>query len=153
MPSTFSIKRAIVIAAPAERIYGLIDDFHQWARWSPWETLDPGMAKTFTGPTRGLGAQYAWHSTKKAGVGSMEIVEATPYSLVGVALTFTKPFAARNHVDFVLTPVPEGIDVAWIMTGPQPLVGKIFSLLFNMDKMLGKDFEKGLAALKTAAEA
>jgi uncharacterized protein YndB with AHSA1/START domain len=152
MPDTFTIQRSRVIDAPAERLYALIEDFHAWASWSPWEKLDPQMKKTFSGPDKGVGAGYAWEGNKKAGLGSMRIVEAQPPARLGVDLHFIKPFPAKNRIDFVLTPVAGGVEVTWTMTGESTLMLKVMGLFMSMDKMVGKDFEEGLANLQRVAE-
>lgn len=148
----FTITRSTRINAPAERIDGLINDFHHWQQWSPWEGLDANLKRTYTGPDAGVGTRYAWSGNKEAGEGSMEITRSTPEA-VDVDLRFTKPWKAHNQVTLALTPAGDATDVTWTMHGENKGVAAVFAKLFNMDKMLGKDFDKGLAQLKTAAEA
>ncbi|MGA3121221.1 MAG: SRPBCC family protein [Polyangiaceae bacterium] len=150
--NTFRIERSTTISAPAEKIFPLLDDFHAWSRWSPYEKLDPAMQRTYSGEPRGVGAAYAW-TGKKAGAGAMEITQASAPSRVAIALTFTKPMRAQNTAEFLLEPSSGGTRVTWSMTGQVTLMTTIFGLFVNMDKMIGKDFEAGLAAMKAIAEA
>lgn len=151
-PDSFTVKRSIVIKAPADRIFPLLDDFHRWAVWSPWEKKDPAMKRTFGGAEAGKGATYGWAGDKNVGQGSMEIVEATPPGKLVIKLDFLKPFEARNMAEFTLTPAADGTTVLWSMYGPNPLITKVMGLFIDMDKMIGRDFEAGLAAMKVAAE-
>lgn len=151
-PNAFRIERSALIAAPSTKIVPLIDDFHAWGQWSPWEKIDPTMNRTFEGPERGVGAVYGWSGNGKAGSGRMEILESGPSKVV-IKLDFLKPFEAHNTAIFVLEPQGDATRVVWSMEGPQPFVAKLMSLVFNMEKMVGPDFEKGLADLKRAAEA
>lgn len=151
-PNTFHIARTIVIKAPPEKIYALIEDFHQWRAWSPYEALDPGMTRTYDGPARGQGAGYGWSGKGKAGAGRMEITKAVAPSRLDIALSFTKPFEAHHQAIFTLEPEGDATRVTWAMEGASPLMFKVMSLIFNMDKMIGTDFEVGLAKLKAVAE-
>lgn len=151
-PATFRIERSVLIAAPADRIYPLVSDFHQWAAWSPFEKLDPNMKKTFSGAESGLGAVYAWSGEGHAGEGRMAITEATAPSKVRLKLDFTKPFEANNMTEFTLAPEGGQTRVTWAMSGPNTFLGKVMSVFVSMDAMLGKDFEAGLAAMKAIAE-
>jgi hypothetical protein len=151
-PNAFRLERSALIAAPPAKIVPLIDDFHAWGQWSPWEKIDPSMTRTFEGPERGVGAVYGWSGNGKAGSGRMEILESGPSKVV-IKLDFLKPFEAHNTAIFVLEPQGDATRVVWSMEGPQPFVAKLMSLVFNMEKMVGPDFEKGLADLKRAAEA
>ena len=151
-PNTFHVARSTLIKAPPERIYALIDDFHAWGAWSPYEKLDPAMTRTYGGPGRGLGATYAWVGNGKAGAGRMEIVRAAAPSQLEVRLDFTKPFKARNMAIFTLEPEGDATRVTWAMEGPSPFMFKVMDAVFGMDKMLGKDFDAGLASLKAQAE-
>ncbi len=149
--SSFSITRQTHIDAPAERVHQLIDDFRNWQQWSPWEGLDPDLQRTYSGPETGTGAQYAWSGNRKAGAGSMLITGSTP-GQVDIALRFTKPFKAENSVTIALRPDDTGTAVSWTMTGERNALMRVAAKAMNLDTMLGKDFEKGLAQLKTAAE-
>ncbi|HET7799303.1 MAG TPA: SRPBCC family protein [Humibacillus xanthopallidus] len=151
---SFHLSRETTIAAPAERIHTLINDFHEWRAWSPWEGLDPAMERAYDGAASGVGAVYAWRGNSKAGEGRMEIVESHPRS-VGVDLLFAAPMKAHNRVDFTLTPVGDdggSTHVEWAMTGPQNFVMRVMSKVWSMEKLVGPDLEKGLAKLKQVAE-
>jgi uncharacterized protein YndB with AHSA1/START domain len=151
-PDRFRIERAATIKAPPEKIFGLIEDFRNWRAWSPWEEMDPNLKRTYGGAQRGVGAVYEWEGNSKVGKGRMEIVEAPPPSKVAIKLDFLKPFEAHNMAEFTLAPRGEATEVAWAMHGPNIFMGKVMSVFMNMDRMVGKDFEKGLAKLKAAAE-
>lgn len=150
-PDSFQVQRSIAINAPPERIQPLIADFKAWGAWSPWEKKDPAMKRSFSGAESGVGARYAWDGDKNVGRGSMEIVEAAP-SKVALKLDFIAPFKAHNEVAFILQPRGQATDVVWTMTGPTPFFGKIIHVFMNMDRVVGGDFEAGLAAMKAAAE-
>jgi hypothetical protein len=148
----FEVVRSTTIGAPAERVHGLIDDFHAWRTWSPWEDLDPSLQREYSGADSGVGARYAWEGNRKAGKGNMEIVGSTP-ERVDLRLTFEKPWKADNAVDFTLAPAGDGAtEVSWRMTGAYRGVAGLIGRVLNMDRLVGKDFEKGLARLKSAAE-
>jgi uncharacterized protein YndB with AHSA1/START domain len=152
-PNSFHVERSAEVGAPAGAVFPLINDFHEWAQWSPWEKMDPTMKKTFEGPSAGPGAVYAWSGNNKVGEGRMTILESKPAERVVIKLQFFKPFAATNQATFTLAPAAAGTRVTWSMDGRNTLMGKVFSLFMDMDKMIGKDFEKGLANLNTAAQA
>ena len=151
-PSTFRMERSTVVKAPPETIFPFVHDFRRWTAWSPWEKIDAELKRDYSGAERGKGATYAWEG-KKAGVGRMEIIEATPSSRVLIKLDFLKPFEAHNTAEFTFTPERDGTRVDWAMYGPNRFISKLMSVFFNFDKLVGKDFEKGLAALKASAEA
>jgi hypothetical protein len=151
-PDTFKVVRAIGIKAPPEKIYALMDDFHEFSKWSPYEQLDPKMARTYSGPSSGPGATYEWRSDGKAGAGRMEIVDAAAPSRIDIRLSFTKPFESHNAVTFLIEPQGQSTRVTWIMQGASPFISKLLGVFFNMDAMIGGDFEKGLADLKRLAE-
>jgi hypothetical protein len=149
----FEVVRRTTIAAPPDRVHGLIDDFHAWRQWSPWEDVDPALQREYSGAESGVGARYAWEGNRKAGKGNMEIVGSTPEQ-VDVRLAFEKPWKATNDVAFVLAPTgDQATDVTWRMTGTTTGFAALFSKVVGMDRLVGKDFEKGLARMKTAAEA
>lgn len=151
-PDNFVIQRSLAIKAPPGKIYPLIADFHRWTAWSPYEKLDPSLQRTFSGAETGRGAIYEWSGNKKAGKGRMEIIEAKePHDIV-IQLDFIEPFAAHNTAEFTLTPNGDSTIATWAMRGTSPFVAKIMQVFFNMDKMIGPDFETGLANLKAAAE-
>lgn len=151
-PDSFEVRREILIAAPPAKVAGYLNDFHQWTVWSPWERLDPAMRRTFSGPTCGQGAVYAWAGNDEVGEGRMEIVEDASPARIAIQLDFVKPFAARNRTVFELTPQGASTQVAWTMSGPAPFITKLVGLFVSMDDMVGADFEKGLGQLKAAAE-
>lgn len=151
-PDTFRVERATSIKAPAEKIFPLIADFHGWGAWSPYEKLDPAMKRTFSGAANGKGAVYEWDSDGKAGRGRMEITDAPAPSKVAIKLDFFKPFEAHNIAEFTLEPKGDSTNVTWAMHGPNLYIGKVMSIFFNMDSMIGKDFETGLANMKALAE-
>lgn len=149
---SFKVTRTAAIEADPALIHALVNDFHEWPAWSPWEGRDADMERTYSGAESGVGAHYAWKGNRKAGEGSMEIVGSTPEQ-VDVVLSFLKPFKATNDVTFRIVPADGGADVAWEMTGVQTGLMAVFGKLMPMDRLVGKDFEKGLAQLKTVAEA
>lgn len=152
--SEFEVRRSTTIDAPAEVIFGYLIDFARWREWSPWEGVDPNLERTYSQPAAGPGARYAWRGNRKAGEGSMTITSATEPTQVLIDLEFLKPMKARNTIEFALTPAASGTTVDWIMRGRNDgLVSKVFSKLVPMDKLVGKDFERGLAALGTCSEA
>jgi carbon monoxide dehydrogenase subunit G len=151
-PDTFRVERTARIEAPAEKIFPLIDDFHRWGAWSPYEKLDPGMKRSFGGAASGKGATYAWQGNGQVGAGRMEIVESAPSSKVAIQLDFIEPFEGHNMAEFTLQPQGGATQVTWAMHGPSPYVARLMGIFFNMDRMIGKDFEAGLANLKAATE-
>jgi uncharacterized protein YndB with AHSA1/START domain len=152
-PDSFTIQRSASIKAPPEKIYPLISDFRQWSAWSPYEKLDTSMKKTYSGAPSGVGAVYEWEGNSNVGKGRMEIAEATPPSKVGIKLDFLSPFEAHSRADFTLEPKPDSTTtVTWSVRGPNLYIGKVMSVFVSMDKMMGKDFEAGLANMKAIAE-
>ena len=148
----FEVVRSTSIAAPRERVHGLIDDFRAWRAWSPWEDVDPELRREYSGPETGVGARYAWQGNRRAGKGSMEIVESTP-ERIELRLSFEKPWKATNRVVFELAGAGDGAtETTWRMTGTNRGFAALFGRFVSMDRMIGKDFEKGLARLKAAAE-
>ena len=150
-PDTLRVQRATSIKAPPEKIFPFIADFHLWGAWSPYEKLDPTMKRTYTGAVNGKGAVYEWEGQGKAGAGRMEITQTSP-SKVTIKLDFIKPFEGHNIAEFALEPSGGSTNVTWAMHGPNPCLAKVMSVFLNMDSMIGKDFETGLANLKTIAE-
>ncbi|MGE5753580.1 MAG: SRPBCC family protein [Deltaproteobacteria bacterium] len=151
-PDSFRVERSTSINAPPEKIFALINDLHRWGDWSPFEKKDPAMKRTLSGAPNGKGAMYEWDGNKKIGKGRMEITDASPPSRVTIKLDFVKPFEAHNVVDFTLEPRGDATNVTWTIQGPSPFISKVIGIFCNMDKMIGKDFETGLASLKTEAE-
>jgi hypothetical protein len=152
-PNEFTVVRTARIRATPDRIFPHIADFHRWGAWSPWERLDPAMRKSYSGAPSGTGSVYEWQGNSKVGTGRMEITQVTPPTSATVKLDFLKPFEAHNTATFTLAPAGDGTDVTWTMFGPSPFVTKVMGVFFNMDAMVGKDFERGLANLKSVAEA
>ncbi len=150
-PKSFSVQRSISIKAPPQKIAGMIDDFHNWGAWSPWEKLDPAMKKTYSGAAAGQGAVYDWTGNSKVGTGRMEILDTSPAKTT-IKLDFLKPFEAHNIADFVLEPAGDSTRVTWEMRGASPYMMRVMGIFLNMDKAIGKDFETGLANLKTVSE-
>jgi hypothetical protein len=150
-PDTFSVQRSASIKAPPERISGVLSDFRAWGAWSPWEKVDPKMKRTYSGEPKGKGAKYAWAGNSEVGEGSMTITEAQP-SRVALDLDFVKPFEGHNKVVFALAPKGEATEVTWTMNGPSPYITKVIQVFCDMDGMIGKQFEAGLADLKALAE-
>lgn len=151
-PDIFEVRRRITISAAPERIFNLINDFRSWAEWSPWEKKDPAMKRELKGPDKGVGSVYEWDGDRNVGKGRMEIRESSVPSRVVINLDFVKPFEAHNRVEFTIEPEGDSSNVAWSMRGSTPYFAKIVHLFFDMDKMVGKDFEAGLASLKAIAE-
>lgn len=150
-PDVFRIERSITVNAPVEAIFPFVADFRNWSQWSPWEGIDPDMKRTYSGEDSGVGAVYAWEGNKKVGSGRMRITRADP-GLVSLDLSFFAPMKAENKTDIAIAPQGGGARVDWVMHGPQPFMSKLFGVFMNFDKLVGKDFEKGLANLKGVAE-
>ncbi|CAN5737520.1 SRPBCC family protein [soil metagenome] len=151
-PSSFRVQRSVTINASPQRIAALINDFHNWNDWSPWAHIDPDMKTTYSGPASGVGSIYLWEGNSKVGQGRMEILAIEP-TQTKVKLDFLKPFEGHNTTDFILQPQGSSTQVDWVMYGPMTFFpGKLMSVFTSMDKMIGGDFEKGLANLKAAAE-
>jgi uncharacterized protein YndB with AHSA1/START domain len=151
-PNTFRVQRTVNIKASPDKVFEFVNDFHTWAAWSPWEKKDLAMKKTHSGPAQGKGAVLEWDGNKDVGTGRMEVLESVPASQIRIKLDFLKPFEAHNQAEFTLTPKDGSTNVTWAMYGPQPFMMKVMDLVMNMDKMVGKDFEDGLANLKALAE-
>lgn len=151
-PSTFHIERSIDVAAAPERAFVQVNDFHAWSTWSPYEKLDPALSRSFAGPASGVGAVYAWNGDK-AGAGKMTIERSDAPTRIEIRLEFTKPMAATNRATFTFEPKGATTRVTWAMDGANSFLGKAASLFFDMDKLVGGDFERGLATMKANAEA
>jgi len=155
-PDTFSVRRAATVKAPPEKIFSLINDFHQWGTWSPWENKDPAMKRSYSGAQSGKGAIYAWDGNKNVGSGRMEILDASQPSKIVIKLDFFKPFEAHNTAEFTMLPQGDAsnaaTDINWQMHGPAPFMSKVMQVFMNVDRMVGKDFEIGLANLKRLTE-
>lgn len=151
-PDTFAVQRSATIKAPPEKIFAVLNDFRRWPDWSPWEKLDPQMKRTLGGAERGRGATYAWQGNSQAGAGRMEIIDSVPAQKVGIQLDFIEPFEGHNVTTFTLAPQGDATQVNWRMAGPTPFVSKLMQVFVDMDTLIGKDFEAGLANLKALAE-
>jgi hypothetical protein len=151
-PKTFEVNRSTTISAPAARIFPLIDNFHQWTKWSPWENIDTDLTRTYSGADRGPGAAYGWDG-KKSGAGHMLITDSREPDLIIIKLDFTRPMVAHNTTEFSLAEKDGMTQVAWRMYGPMPFMHRVMSTFFSMDKMVGGQFAQGLAKLKAVAEA
>lgn len=151
-PDTLHVERSASIKAPPDRIFTLIANLRGWTEWSPYERKDPAMKRTHSGAPSGKGAVYEWDGNNQVGKGRMEIIEATPPSKIVIKLDFMKPFEAHNTAEFTMQPAGDATNVTWAMHGPNLFVGKVMSIFIDMDDMIGKDFEAGLANLKTLAE-
>ena len=150
-PADFKIERKITIAAPPEAVFPHVNDFHKWQAWSPWEKLDPTMKRTFEGAEAGTGAIYGWKGDE-VGVGKMTILESKPNEHIKIKLEFLEPWQATNTTDFAFKPNEKGTEVTWSMSGTNNFMFKAVHLFMNMEKMVGADFEKGLASMKEVAE-
>jgi Polyketide cyclase / dehydrase and lipid transport len=153
-PATFSVRRSAVMQAPAEAVFPLINNFHQWTKWSPWENKDPAMKRDYSGAESGAGAVYAWDGNKNVGSGRMEILDASSPSKITIKLDFFKPFEGHNTAEFTLVREREAAatNVIWVMRGPSSFISKVMQVFLDFDKMIGRDFEAGLANLKTLTE-
>lgn len=151
-PSDFTIARSTTIAAGPEAVFAEVNDLHRWDDWSPWAKLDPYASAEFSGADKGEGARFRWAGNSKVGVGAMTIVESRPHERVRIRLDFEKPMRATNEALFTIQPVAAGTRVTWQMTGQNSFTGRLACTFMNMDKMVGGEFEKGLAAMKAKVE-
>lgn len=149
-PATYQLQRSISVSAPPAAVYAAIVDFNRWPGWSPWAKLDPNQKTTVAG--EGLGAVYTWSGDDRVGAGRMTIIEAVPSSKVAIKLEFLRPWESTNETSFLVVPEGAGSRLTWLMKGTHGFLGRAMSIFLNMEKMLGPDFEKGLAALKTDVE-
>ena len=152
-PAEFRVTRSATMSAPPPPVFAQVNDFRKWEAWSPWEKLDPTLKRTFEGPSAGTGAVYRWVGNKKVGEGNMTITESRPSDLIRIRLEFIKPFASICTTEFVFKPEASGTATTWSMTGKNNFIAKAMHLFMNIDKMVGGDFEKGLAQLKAVSEA
>lgn len=153
LPSHYSLARSIVIAAPPDAVFSQINDFRRWDAWSPWAKLDLTAKTEFRGPQSGKGSEFHWAGNEKVGVGSMTIVESRPSELVGIRLAFVKPFEGQSDVALTLKPDGAGTRVTWALSGEQSFIERAMcTLMGGMERILGPEYEKGLANLKAVAE-
>lgn len=151
-PSHFEYSRATTVSASAAAIYALVNDFSKWPSWSPWEKYDPNMKKATSPNPIGVGAWSTWSGNSQAGEGKSEIVQSVTNELIMIRLDMLKPMKATNAVEFRFEPFGQDTKVTWTMRGENNLIGKIFSVFVDCEKMVGKDFEEGLSNLKRLAE-
>jgi Polyketide cyclase / dehydrase and lipid transport len=151
-PATYRVSRSATVAAPAAVAYAQVADFHRWEAWSPWAKLDPGMQSSYAGADGAVGSSYEWKGNEKVGEGRMTISEARPPESLAIRLEFLKPWKSTSATRFEFAKVASGTRVTWSMDGENDFLGKAFSLFTDLDKMIGSDFERGLAKLKTVAE-
>jgi uncharacterized protein YndB with AHSA1/START domain len=152
LPEDYRVERSTTINAPAEAVFNQVNDFHNWNAWSPWAKLDPNAKNTFDGAASGVGAVFKWSGNDEVGEGSMTLLESRPQERIQIRLVFIRPFEDTADVEFKFQPQGEQTMVTWTMSGKHDFVTKIICYFMNMDKMLGSDFEKGLASLKATAE-
>ena len=151
-PARFSVQRAATVKAPPDAIFPLINDFHQWGSWSPYENKDPAMKRSYSGPQSGKGAVYGWEGDKNVGSGRMEILDTSAPTKIVIKLDFFTPFEGHNTAEFTMLPQGDVTNVTWLMHGPAVFISKVMQVFMNMDNMIGKDFEVGLANLKQRTE-
>ena len=151
-PSEFRVVRSATISAPAPAVFAQVNDFHKWEAWNPWGKIDPAMKQSYEGAPSGTGAIYTWAGNNQVGEGRMTITESHPSDLIRIKLEFIKPWSATNATDFAFKPQGNQTAVTWTMDGDNNFMGKAFGLFMNMDKMVGGDFEKGLAQMKAVSE-
>jgi uncharacterized protein YndB with AHSA1/START domain len=155
-PDTLRVQRATTVKAPPEKIFPLINDFHQWGAWSPYEHKDPAMKRAFSGAADGKGAVYGWEGNKNVGSGRMEILDSSVPSKIIIKLDFFTPFEGHNTAEFTMLPQGDATNattnLTWVMHGPAPFMSKVMQVFIDMDNMIGKDFEIGLANLKRLTE-
>jgi hypothetical protein len=151
-PAEFTVTRSAQFAAPAPTVFAQVNELRKWKAWSPWAKKDPQAKETYVGPAAGAGASMAWAGNREVGEGRMTIVESRPAELVRFKLEFFKPFAATNDAEFAFRPAGGGTEVTWTMRGRNNFIGKAMCLVFDMDRMVGGDFEKGLAVIRDIVE-
>jgi len=152
-PSEYRVARTATIAAPAPAVFAQVNDFHKWDAWNPWAKLDPAMKQAYEGAPAGIGAIYTWAGNSEVGEGRMTLTESRPSDLVRIRLEFLKPFATTSTAEFSFKPEGDHTAVTWSMTGKVNFMAKVVHLFMDMDRMIGGNFEKGLAQLKSVVEA
>src|SRR5919197_6759470 len=151
-PSEFRVARSANVSALPSAVFAQVNDFHKWQAWNPWGKDDPAMKQTYDGAPAGTGATYSWSGNKEVGEGRMTITESRPNDLIRIKLEFFKPFAATNTAEFTFKPEGNQTVVTWSMFGQNNFMAKAVHLFMNMDKMLGGQFKKGLAQMKSVVE-
>jgi hypothetical protein len=152
LPSAFRVSRTATISAPAPAVFVQVNDFHKWDAWSPWAKIDPAMKQTYEGAPAGTGAIYSWNGNNNVGAGRMTLTESRPNERIQIKLEFQRPFKATNAAEFTFKEQGSQTAVTWSMTGNKNFMMKAFGLFMNMDKMIGGEFEKGLATMKSIVE-
>ena len=152
-PGEFRYERSAAINAPPDAVFPLVNDFHNWNGWSPWDKLDPNLKRTYEGPAQGVGAMYGWTGNDDVGEGRMTITDAKANESIKIKLEFIRPFAAVNDTEFTFKPEGAGTKVSWVMSGKNNFMSKAFGLFVDVEEMIGKDFDKGLAQMKQLGEA
>ena len=152
-PADFRVERSATIPAPPEEVFAQVNDFHAWKEWSPWAKLDPQSKETYEGPAAGTGAIFKWSGNNEVGEGMMTLTDSQPSDLIRIKLDFTRPFAATNTAEFTFKPEGDQTRVTWSMFGKNTFMGKAIHLVMDMDKMVGGNFEQGLAQMKSVVEA
>jgi uncharacterized protein YndB with AHSA1/START domain len=152
-PSRFKVARSITIDAPPEAVFAEVNDFHHWKAWNPWAAMDPAMRETYEGASAGVGAVYRWSGDARVGEGRMRISESQPGQLIRIDLQFLRPLRGTSTAEFRFEPEAGRTRVTWAMTGENGLIAKVVHLIMNMDRMVGGQFERGLAGLKAGVEA
>ena len=151
-PSTYHVERSATMAAPPAAVFAQVNDFHKWDAWSPWAKIDPAAKVTFDGPASGVGASFAWDGNDDVGAGKMTILESRPPEAIKIKLEFLKPFESTCTTDFAFRADGDKTTVTWSMDGENNFVGKAFCMFMDMDKMIGADYEKGLASIRGIVE-
>jgi len=151
-PNIVRYERSLDMNVPPQAVFPLVNDFTQWRQWSPWEEKDPNMERNYAVPAAGVGASYSWSGDKNVGAGRMTITESVANEYIVLKLEFLRPMVATHETRFTFTPTPAGTKVNWSMTGKNHFISKLFSLFIDFDKMIGADFEKGLASMNAAAQ-
>jgi hypothetical protein len=151
-PGEFRVARSAAMSAPPSAIFAQVNDFHKWEAWSPWAKLDPDAKNSFEGPAAGKGATFRWDGDKNVGAGSMKITESRPSELIRIQLDFIRPFVGTNDVEFTFTPQGDQTDVTWSMAGKNNFLSKAIGLVFDCEKMIGENYEQGLAKIKSIVE-
>jgi len=151
-PSEFRVARSSMTSAPAPAVFAQVNDFHKWEAWNPWGKIDPAMKQTYEGAPAGAGAIYSWVGNNQVGEGRMTMTESRPSDLIRIKMEFYKPFAATSTAEFTFRPAGNQTAVTWSMTGNNNFMAKAIHLFMNMDKMIGGQFEKGLASMKSIVE-
>jgi hypothetical protein len=149
----FRVERSISVSASPAAAFAQVNDFHKWEAWNPWGKIDPAMKETYDGALSGVGASYSWTGNSKVGIGRMTLTESRPFEQIKIRLEFLKPFAATNTAEFTFKPNGNETIVTWSMSGKSNFICKLMGLFMSMDKMIGTQFEKGLADLKAVSEA